>query len=72
MRRSTVQSLPPQSGFSGVWYVNLTIKGVGGCMVFAGSRSAKANGRDPKSCLGRVFNFKLDSFVMCALERNQP
>jgi hypothetical protein len=25
--------------------------------------SAKANGREPKSCLGRVFNFKLDSFA---------
>ena len=24
--------------------------------------SAKANGREPKSGLGRVFNFKLDSF----------
>jgi hypothetical protein len=50
--------------------VNLTIKRVGGCMVFAGSRSAKANGRDPISCLGRVFNFKLDCFVMCAIERH--
>jgi hypothetical protein len=26
--------------------------------------SAKANGREPKSCLGRVFNFKLDCFVV--------
>ncbi len=26
--------------------------------------SAKANGREPKSCLGRVFNFKLGPFVM--------
>ncbi len=25
--------------------------------------SAKANGREPKSCLGRVFNFKLGPFV---------
>jgi hypothetical protein len=25
--------------------------------------SPKANGREPKSCLGRVFNFKLDSFA---------
>ncbi len=26
-------------------------------------QSAKANWREPKSCLGRVFNFKLDSFA---------
>jgi hypothetical protein len=26
--------------------------------------SAKANGKEPKSCLGRVFNFKLGPFVM--------
>jgi hypothetical protein len=25
--------------------------------------SAKASGREPKSCLGRVFNFKLGLFV---------
>jgi len=29
--------------------------------------SAKANGREPKSCLGRVFNFKVGHFVMHAL-----
>ncbi len=29
--------------------------------------SAKANGREPKSCLGRVFNFKLGCFVMCVI-----
>ncbi len=28
--------------------------------------SAKANGRDPNSCLGRVFNFKLGCFTKCA------
>ncbi len=27
--------------------------------------SAKANGRDPKSCLGRVYNFKASCFVYC-------
>ncbi len=27
--------------------------------------SVKANGSEPKSCLGRVFNFKLGHFVMC-------
>ncbi len=27
--------------------------------------SMKANGREPKSCLGRVFNFKLGCFVKC-------
>ncbi len=27
--------------------------------------STNANGREPKSCLGRVFNFKLGCFVMC-------
>ncbi len=26
--------------------------------------SAKAKARDPKSCLGRVFNLKLDSFAV--------
>ncbi len=31
------------------------------------SGSAKANRREPKSCLGRVFNFKLDHFVMYAM-----
>ena len=29
--------------------------------------SAKVNGREPKSCLGRVFNFKLGHFVMYAI-----
>ncbi len=29
--------------------------------------SAKANGREPKSCLGRVFNFKLGHFVFYAI-----
>ena len=29
--------------------------------------SAKANGREPKSCLGQVFNFKLGHFVMYAM-----
>ncbi len=29
--------------------------------------SAKANGREPKSCLGRVFNFKFGCFVMCTV-----
>ena len=29
--------------------------------------STKANGREPKSCLGRVFNFKLGCFVMCTI-----
>ncbi len=32
--------------------------------------SVKANGSEPKSCLGRVFNFKLDCFVMYAIERH--
>ncbi len=26
--------------------------------------SVKANGREPKSCLGRVFHFKIGSFVV--------
>jgi hypothetical protein len=26
--------------------------------------SMKANGREPKSCFGRVFNFKLTHFVL--------
>ncbi len=26
--------------------------------------SAKANGREPKNCLGRIFNFNLGCFVM--------
>jgi hypothetical protein len=28
---------------------------------------AKANRREPKSCLGQVFNFKLGCFVMCTI-----
>jgi hypothetical protein len=34
------------------------------------SGSAKANGREPKSCLGWVFNFKLGYFVMHAITRH--
>ncbi len=33
------------------------------------SGSAKANGRETKSCLGRVFDFKLGHFVMYATAR---
>ncbi len=29
--------------------------------------SANVNGREPKNCLGRVFNFKLGHFVMYAI-----
>jgi hypothetical protein len=29
--------------------------------------SMKANGREPKSCLGQVFNLKLGCFVMCTI-----
>ncbi len=29
--------------------------------------SAKANGRETKSCLVRVFNFKLGCFVLCTI-----
>jgi len=29
--------------------------------------SAKANGREPKSCFGLVFSFKLGCFVMCTI-----
>jgi hypothetical protein len=32
--------------------------------------SAKANGREPKRCLGQVFNFKLCCFVMCAIAQH--
>jgi hypothetical protein len=35
--------------------------------LYAESGSAKANGREPKSCLGRVFNFKLGPLVMYAI-----
>jgi hypothetical protein len=31
--------------------------------------SKKANGREPESCLGQGFNFKLDHFVMHAIAR---
>ena len=34
---------------------------------FVRAGSAKANGREPKSCLARVFNFKLGHFVMYAI-----
>ncbi len=30
---------------------------------------AKANGREPKSCLGQVFKFKLGCFIMYAMEQ---
>ncbi len=33
-------------------------------------RSAKANGREPKSCLGQVFSLKLDHFVMHTIARH--
>jgi|APCry1669190288_1035285.scaffolds.fasta_scaffold169792_1 hypothetical protein len=36
-------------------------------MEYARPGSAKANGREPKSCLNRVFNFKLGCFVMCRM-----
>ncbi len=26
---------------------------------------ARANGREPKSCFGRVFNFKIGCFIIC-------
>ncbi len=29
------------------------------------SGSSKANGREPRSCLGRVFNLKLGCFTKC-------
>jgi len=32
--------------------------------------SEKANGREPKSCLGRVFNFKLGHFVLYAIAQH--
>ncbi len=31
---------------------------------------AKANGREPKSCLGQIFNFKLGHFVIHAIARH--
>jgi hypothetical protein len=34
------------------------------------SGSAKANGREPKSCLGRVFNFKLGYSIMYAIAQH--
>jgi hypothetical protein len=63
---------------SEIWRVQLSSLARGGCTVaehsphhpgIKGSSSAaagstKANGREPKSCLGRVFNFKLGHFVM--------
>ncbi len=36
----------------------------------ASGQSMKANGREPISCLGQVFNFKLDHFVMYAIARH--
>ncbi len=35
-----------------------------------GSGSTKAKWREPKSCLGRVFNFELGCFVMYAIARH--
>jgi hypothetical protein len=35
-----------------------------------GTGSTKANGREPKSCFGWVFNFKLGRFVMYATARH--
>jgi hypothetical protein len=34
---------------------------------FVYGRSTKANGREPKSCLGWVFNFKLGCFSLCTI-----
>jgi hypothetical protein len=34
---------------------------------YAQTGSAKAIGREPKSCLGQVFNFKLGCFVRCTI-----
>ncbi len=34
-------------------------------MIVAGSM--KANGREPKSCLDQVFNFKIGCFVVCTI-----
>jgi hypothetical protein len=33
------------------------------------AESAKANGREPKSCLGQVLKFKLGCFIMYAMEQ---
>ncbi len=59
MRRSTVLSLPTVSFPCHK------------CFFYSFSKSAllgstKANGRELKSCLGRVFNFRLGCFVMYA------
>ncbi len=42
--------------------------GLSGHVVLSiGPGSGKANGREPKSCLGRVFNFKLGHFFKYAI-----
>ncbi len=50
--------------------IRTPMRGAGGvCDIFSIDMcfltwSAKAKARDPKSCLGRVFNLKLDSFAV--------
>ncbi len=43
------------------WYLNKVDQGI------KRTRGARklTNGREPKSCLGRVFNFKLGCFARC-------
>ncbi len=43
----------------------LKVRATYGCCHNAILGRAKANGREPESCLGQVFNFKLDCFC-CA------
>jgi hypothetical protein len=49
--------------YTNVQHVIITIESASG-------QSMKANGREPISCLGQVFNFKLDHFVMYAIARH--
>jgi hypothetical protein len=48
---------------SGIGYSN-------GLAIPRGGGSTKANGREPKSCLSRVFNFKLGCIVMYTIAQH--
>jgi len=63
----TLQSLQHKNGKNTILIIYTADFFFGGGDVSVKPGSAEANGREPKSCLGRVFNFKLGHFVMHAI-----
>ncbi len=54
--------------WTGIWFLKFSLVGdnilpLQSCPLLALAGSAISNGREPKSCLGRVFNFKLGRFA---------